>query len=292
MLRFAKSMALVGLLAVPLISSASSDHDFLNTTNTSCVSDGIEEYTGAGGKLGLTPSPKFIALLGFAVQRNYRDADALGGLNKENYLRKMIEIIQADGFCLSQRLDGGGVPTTQDGYGGLNGDRKRPDKLSTAVMGFRTKKIKDDLDQSSLTTKEVKEVVKYFGFDNEDDIKALFFDNKWSSLTPAQRQAKFNAAGGSYSSGLQDCVGQMKRMQTKTAIFNHNGTDRSQAGIGLCKAMANRCDVDSAFCTKYVPSPTDDNVAPGPNSSAPVPAKGGGGGSVFDQLGGGNSGAK
>lgn len=288
MLRFAKSLVFTGLFIAPQLSFAGRDSAFLETTELKCVSDGVEIATGQGSSPGLTPSPKFLALLGFAVQRNYKGVNAArGGSERELYLQRVIEIIQANGFCLAEKLDGGGVPTAQDGYGGISGESKTPDKLKVAVMGFGSRDIntKEGDTQNNLTTKEFNKIVKYFGFKNEGEINALFRDSSWSGLTPAQRQQKFknSADYGNYSDGLKECVSQMKKMHS-TAIFNHNGT-RSSQGIKFCETLAKSCNLESSsFCSV---SKLDYIKGEGP-APASAPPKGT---SIFDKLNG-NTGAK
>lgn len=287
MLRFVKSMTLVGLLVVPFTSFAGRDSGFLESAELKCVSDGIELATGKGNNLGLSPSPKFLAMVGFAVQRNYKGVNAArGGTERELYLQRVIEVIQANGFCLAEKLDGGGVPTAQDGYGGIQGEGKTPNRLKAAVMGYgsRDMKTKEGDTQNSLTTKEFKEVLKYFGFNNEEEINALFRDSSWSGMTPAQRQQKFrNAADGNYSSGLKDCVSQMKKMHS-TAVFNHTGS-RSPQSIKFCEALSNSCNLESAAFCSVSKQEYQKGEAPIPASSAPK------GTSIFDSLNG-NSGAQ
>ncbi|HEY8272246.1 MAG TPA: hypothetical protein VIG33_15250 [Pseudobdellovibrionaceae bacterium] len=301
MLRFIKLMALTGLLVTPLFSRAK-DELFLRSAELKCVADGVEIATGPGGSLGLRPSEKYLALLGFAVQRNYKSVNSsTGGFNRELYLQRVIQILQADGFCVANKLDGGGAPTSQVGYGDVVRDKSNAvgRYLIYAVTGLKSKEDKNGDTQSVLTADQVNEVIKYFGFQNETYIQNLFRHDNWSSLEPDARQKLFSdnvestsatapedrtSVSGMYSSneygeGLKDCFAQMKQMQSKSTIFNFKNLlkGRSSGGRKFCETVAKECQLESTtFCSISAPTFKTEGNGSTPGST--------GEGSIFDKL--------
>lgn len=287
MLRFSKLMALAGLLIMPFFSQAD-DKNFLQTAELKCVADGVEIATGPGGKIGLRPSEKYIALLGFAVQRNYKSVNsAKGGDDRRLYLERVIQMLQADGFCIANQLDGGGVPTAQVGYGDIVSDKsnKAAPYLIYAVAGLRSKEQKDGNTQSALDSTQMREVIKYFGFKDESDIQNIFKDDSWSSLNPDQRQKLLSEnvendmyANNEYGDGLKDCFNQMKLMRNRDTIFNFKGVKdgRRSDSRKFCETVAKECKLESTtFCS--VSAPTFKKDA-GTDSSS------GSGQSIFDSV--------
>jgi len=290
MLRFVKSVAIAGLVAAPLFSFAARDGQFLETSELKCISDGIEIATSKNGSMGLTPSPKYLALVGFGMQRFQRDTNGNSGLEREVYQQKVIEFIQANGYCLATTVDGAGQPTTRDGYGGIKGsDQKEPDRLALIVLGTGSKSINDKLSQNQFSTKEINSTVKFFGFKDISDIKNIFQDDSYSGKSPAQRQEFFRQAianGSNYSDGLKDCFSQMKNMQNLSPVFNHNGK-RSPQSITLCETVANECGLpDKKFCSISVQI-NRKTTGPQPVKGPPVKS----GPSIYDGVGG-SSGVK
>lgn len=290
MLRFAKSVATASLIIAPLFSFAARDGQFLETSELKCISDGMEIATSQNGGLGLTPSPKFLALIGFGMQRYQKDVNGNSGLDREAYQQKVIEFIQANGFCLATSVDGMGQPTAQDGYGGIKGsEQKEPDRLALIVLGTGTKRVNEGLSQNQFTTKEIDQTVKLFGFKNIDQIKAIFQNDSFSGQTPAQRQQYFLNAiadNGRYNDGLKDCFGQMKNMQKLSPVYNHNGK-RSPQSIKVCEALADSCGLpEKKFCSLSVQI-NRKTSGPQPINSAPVKS----GPSIYDGVGG-SSGAQ
>jgi hypothetical protein len=294
MLRFAKSLAAAGLIMVPLFSHAARDGQFLETSELKCISDGMEVATSKNGSLGLTPSPKFLALVGFGMQRFQKDTNGNAGLDRETYQQKVIEFIQANGFCLATTVDGAGQATAQDGYGGIKGsDQKEPDRLALIILGTGTKRINSKLSQNQFSTKEIDQTVKLLGFKDIDQIKAIFQNDNFSGQTPAQRQEYFLKAiadNGRYSDGLKDCFNQMKNMQKLSPVYNHNGK-RSPQSIKVCETMADECSLpDKKFCSISV-QVNRKSSGPVPVNSAPART----GPSIYDGVGdgmGGNKGAQ
>lgn len=304
--RFVPLMALAGLLVTSQVSNAS-DRVFLEAAELKCVADGVEIATeGPDHSQGLRPSEKYIALLGFAVQRNYKGANAAnGGSGRDLYLERVIQMIQANGFCMANRLDGGGVPTSQVGYGDIVRDKsnKAAPYLLMAVSGLQSKEVKNGNTQSALDTKQMKEVIKYFGFQDESYIQNLFKHPNWSGMDPTQRQALFSEnvestsptspenrtssrgmyASNEYGEGLKDCFSQLKLMQNSNTIFNLKKGRRAD-NRKFCETVAKECRLESTtFCSVSTPTfvkPPPDQ-APRPTSTD---GKGGSGISIFDRV--------
>jgi hypothetical protein len=291
MLRFAKLMALTGLLVAPFFSSAA-DKLFLENAELKCVADGVEIATeGPNHSEGLRPSEKYIALLGFAAQRNYKGVGN-SGAGRELYLERVIQMLQANGFCMANKLDGGGVPTSQLGYGDVVRDKsnKAAPYLMYAVAGLRSREQKDGNTKSALDTKQMKEVVKYFGFQDESHIQNIFKHDGWSSLEPDQRQRLFSEhventsavdpenqnslrgmyASNEYGEGLKNCFSQMKLMQNSNTIFNLKNTKngRRPDSRKFCETVAKECKLESTtFCSVSTPTFTKTNDAPKPTGA-------------------------
>lgn len=266
MLRLTKLMALTGLLIAPLFSHAKADEEFLESAELKCVADGVEIATGPGGSLGLRPSEKYLALLGFAVAQSSSASSMEGGLSRELYLERVIQILQADGFCIANKLDGGGAATTQVGYGDIIRNKSNPASpfLFSAVSETKDKGQKGG-------AKQRKEVVKYFGFQTEDDILNLFTHQNWSSLEPDARQKLFSEnverptpktpenrtslkemyTPDENGEGLKDCFSQMLLMQDKQTLFNFKKflKGRRSDGRVFCETIATECNLSSkGFC--------------------------------------------
>ncbi|MBS1971131.1 MAG: hypothetical protein JSU04_12530 [Bdellovibrionales bacterium] len=285
MLRFAKSVAAASLIVLPAISFAARDGQFLDTAELKCISDGMEVATSQNGGLGLTPSPKFLALVGFGMQRFQKDTNGNAGLDRETYQQKVIEFIQANGYCLAEAVDGAGQPTKRDGYGGIKGsDQKEPDRLALIVLGTGTKRVNDNLSQNQFTTKEIDQTVKLLGFKDIDQIKAIFQNDNFSGQTPAQRQEFFQKAiadNGRYSDGLKECFNQMKNMEKLSPVYNHNGK-RSPQSIKVCETLADECGLpDKKFCSLSVQI-NRKSVGGQPVKTAPAKT----GPSIYDGVGG------
>ncbi len=307
MLRFTKLIVLIGLLVSPMFSQAT-DRLFLENAELKCVADGVEIATeGPNHSEGLRPSEKYITLLGFAVQRNYKAVNSAGGgSGRELYLERVIQILQADGFCMANKLDGGGIPTSQVGYGDIIRDKtnKAAPYLMYAVAGLKSREQKNGNTQSALSTKQMKAVVKYFGFQEESYIQDLFKHDNWSSLEPSERQRLFTEhventsaispedftssrgmyASNEYGEGLKDCFNQMKLMQNSNTIFNlkNSKNGRRTDNRKFCETVAKECKLESSsFCS--VSSPTfrkdsSDGAKPNKNDGNS------GGRSIFDGV--------
>ncbi len=276
MLRFAKSAVAVSLIILPFFAHAFNDSIFLKTAELECISDGVETATGRGGSPGLTPSAKFLALVGFGMQRFQKGTNGTGGLERIAYQQKIIEFIQANGFCLSELTDANGQAIARSvGYGGKGMKEGAPKNVALMVLGTGTKPVNADTSQSAFNTRETEMLVKQLGFNSMDDIKAIFQNDTFSGSTPDQRQKFFNAAikNGSYSEDLKECFRQVKEMQAKNPALIHNGT-RSPESIRLCEALKSSCalpnyDDGKSFCEVSRQS----NIKPSgsaPKSSAPA----------------------
>ncbi|MGZ3742946.1 MAG: hypothetical protein ACXWRA_03720 [Pseudobdellovibrionaceae bacterium] len=285
MLRFTKLMTLLGLLVVPFFSRAA-DNNFLEEAELKCVAEGVEVATGPGGEIGLHPSEKYLALLGFAVQRNYKGVNSSkGGSERVLYLQRVIQFLQAYGFCVAYKLDGGGAATTDVGYGDVVHSKSDSfyNDLFRAVSGLGTIELKDGNTQSPLTTNQMKGVINYFGFLKEDYITKLFFNDNLSSMTPKARQKFFSEnieniiSNGIHDNengnGLKDCFTQIKQMQKKDTLFNFNNTTNSRRDDNdkFCATVAKRCNLDISFCSSSTPTNSTSNGS-------------GGGRSIFDSL--------
>jgi len=295
MLYQVKNCVFVVLLILPFIATAQSR--FLKTTNLECVADGIENATG------MYPSEKYIALVGFAVQRNHRYSKSTsGGDSKATYLQRVIEIIQANGFCTANKIDGGGRLTKELGYGTVDTSvrsNKAAPFLPYAVAGLGAREFADGTTQSALDSKQMKQVVKYFGFKKEDDITDIFYAPGWASMDPGQRQNLFREHVGSTSptrpeertvnsgmytsddngEGLKDCFSQLKQLQGRDSLFNFKNGRRSDSRK-FCETIARACYLDepSTFCYQ---SAVPVEVRSGGKK---VPDESSGGPSLFDAV--------
>lgn len=252
MLSWVKQIILIGLLAAPFCVQAQSR--FLKSSNLECVADGIESATG------MYPSEKYIALVGMAVQRNHRGTKSTsGGESKSLYLQRAIEIIQANGFCTANKIDGGGHLTQEVGYGTLDTSSKSNKAapfLIHAVAGLGAKEFADGTTQSALDSKQMALVIKYFGLKKEDYISDMFSGAGWASMEPGQRQKLFReyVDGDIYTStengqGLRDCFSQLKQLQNRDTLFNFKNGRRADSRK-FCETIARTCYLDepATFC--------------------------------------------
>lgn len=256
MLRLAKLITALGLFAIPFSSQAEDacDSRFNYTAGLSCVSCGIEKATGQ------VPSEKFLALLGFAAQHYY------AGLNpyeknvsseeaKVNFQRHLIQQVQAYGFCLGVKIDAAGVPTNKTGYGKVA--IRAQDLVYPSITGSRSR-VKDGDYRTGLNSKQMKELIKQFGFKDEADVRNIFQDDRWRSSTPAERQKNFRTnaekplifSSSEDGEGLKNCFEQLKQLHTKDTIFNLKTvrTDNQE----FCKTIAAECEIKNDFCSGSV----------------------------------------
>lgn len=282
---------------------------FLTTSRLACVSCGVQKFTG------LKPSEKYLALLGFTTDKyvnlgktvNVRTnttehADSSeGGAALESFKRNIIQKVQAYGFCLEGAIDKGGRVTGK-GYGNVPGPMMN--LVFSAISGSRStnsvlvkdgKKVVGRESSTGYTSKQEKELVKFFGFRSEDKMADLFQDDRWTYATPAQRQNHFrevlagapaqnpydssSSSTGFYgrdenADGLKECIKQMGEFANRAdSIFNLSSPNPDNQE--LCQLMAMECEVDMDFCS---------------NTPKPVPASskgsssGGSSGSVFDRI--------
>jgi len=262
MLRFAKILTLVGLLVAPIVSWGD---EFLKTTELKCISAGIEEATdpkNSNDSRGDTPSPKFLGLVAFGIQSAHPDANGLSGKSKENYQKKIIQFIQANGYCIAK-----------DDYGSIeNGDVKTPDKLARIVAGIGNTDIQEGFQKSPFTSEQLKEAAKYFGLKNVGDLRKelqrLFFDGSWYKWNPEQRRQHFSNATenrGDFRNGLPECLNKMSIKRQEEFFTN------PKKNVAFCETVAARCGIEAQFCSSNNARPAQ---PPLPPPGAPIPAAG------------------
>jgi len=212
-----------------------------------------------------------------------------GGKALELFQQNVIQKIQAYGFCVDGKINKSGDIIEGKGYGGV------PDSMRNlifrAVSGSTSNgnvpvangdKIVGHENSIGYNSKEQKEIVKFFGFQDIKDIEKLYDIQGWTYMPPAERQKMIRDglasvpdnnpysnetslfSQGMYSSnengdGLKECVKQMNELVIqKDSVFNLKSTNG--ANQELCQLMAIECDIDLDFCTNT------------PKPGAPTPA--------------------
>lgn len=324
MLRRAQSLALISLftwsgfsfaaentvasLQKKYIEKSCEETNFLKTSRLSCISCGIEKFTG------MKPSEKYLALLGFTTSKYAylgRTENERGTLTEyghaadgtkalELFQRNVIEKVQATGFCVDGKVDRDGNLIGGKGYGkipssfltlvysSISGSRS-----TNSVPVVKNKQVVGRESSTGYTTDQEKELVKFYGLKNVQQLKNLYEIEGWTYLTPSERQKVFRAnlstapEGNPYAEssslnqslynvedsgeGLKECMSQLNSLQTKKdSIFNLK--QKNSENQEICQLMAVECDIPMDFCTK-TPVPAMTN--PGSNSNSGTGSSGG-----------------
>jgi len=293
MLLWAKHFAMIGFLAAPVLSYAQAGGGctaasrFLTETRLQCVSCALENATG------VKPSEKFIALMGVTAERyTYLAPDqkmsngdvihahsADGGEALRNFQRKVIQQIQAYGFCKSGSSYGDKVPVTMFDlvYPAVSGSKSKDE-----VQVRDGKKVLNNESSTGLSAKEMKKVAEYLGFSSTDDMSNLFESDYFKYSSPLKRQEVFKKAvksnRNSYHDDLKSCLDEMTGSEDTDAKFRLRPEVVNRDNQKLCEAMAKECELPSTdFCYKTPAPPAlgNDSGSSGGSgaSGAPVPAE-------------------
>ncbi|MFP5520320.1 MAG: hypothetical protein ACLGGX_10470 [Bdellovibrionia bacterium] len=253
----------------------------------SCVACGIKDVVGR------TPSFKYLSLLAASTNQltelDYKNPskrknnNIAANLNaRETFYQMMAEQIQAYGFCMDKKIDANGNVTVNKGYGHLT--RGEWNQVTPLIVN-----------SAKANKSMLKAAAKTYGFKDGENFGEMFSYSNWSTLTPKQRQAQFrqklnlalkpDLSGGespqsaiinladSNGEGLQDCLNQIDRLQTrKGSMFQFESGDKTERGVTLCKSIANSCGLtDSKFCEG--PVVASSTTAPSSSGNRPTTAK-------------------
>lgn len=270
---------------------------YVDLSEMRCISDGVKKFTN------LRPSDRYLSLL-FAVA--YQNAN-LGTMNEKNIKyndglkqsiqRRVIENIQAYGFCVDKKIDSEGHFTSDVGYANVLGFKK--DNIDE-IRGIFV-----NSNQTSFNNLK-KPTQKYFGFSSFDKINNVFFNPDWSkeNNTSKERQKYFrdrlsialNSSSNTTSlpsfgeesfsgtssdpyfekneagDGAKECLSQLDRYtkSSSNSIFNLN-EDIPEENVEFCKLISKECGLASnSFCKG---EPAKAKLAPVKKDPTPVAQK-------------------
>lgn len=274
--------------AVEIETSTDSD---IESMGLSCVYDGIVRGTHGTPLANLKPAKKWLALLGAGAQDNYmvtpkysstlamplrlqKEYEKAGVTNpREQYQIKVIQMIQAFGFCASEKINANAELTGNPGIGEL----KTRSKISTGFMASR--EINEKALLRSLASGNERELNKsnyseslrdaslVYGFKDVSNMKALFTPTQeWATMTVEQRREHFNdflkksigpttdTPSSDYLSTQNDqgvrfknCLEDIQTLQKRSSYFQVSGPF-AKNNMALCNSMADSCSLNKSIC--------------------------------------------
>lgn len=287
------------------------DSEALEFMKLDCVYDGIKEATSGTPLEDLNPSRRWLAFLGAGAQHFYmvtpkysstlamptklrKEYEAAGVENpQEQYLIKVIQMVQAYGFCSDKKLTANAEITEQVGFGDLTNKTK---KLRTGFLASREINEKALLNQlSSGNAREdkrqnynemIRDLSLSMGFKSEEGLKDLFRPDIFVSASVTERREIFNnfatrswqSSGGESPTSptldtqtddglkMRHCIEDIQTLQKKSSFFQVTGP-KAGNNKKLCKAMANACEVPEDSCNGA--SFTSKPSKPGSGANAP-----------------------
>lgn len=263
----------------------------------SCVYNGIMRGTKGTPLANLKPSKKWLALLGAGAQEYFmttpkysstlampinlrRDYEKAGVTNpRDQYQIKVIQMIQAFGFCATNKLNANAELTDKPGFGEL---RTRA-KLSTGFLSSREINEKVLLtsmasgnereDKKSNYKESLRDTSLVYGFKDESGMKDFFTPSQdWANLSVEERRDHFNnflqkamgpANGETPSSAylstqsdegvrFRNCLEDIQILQRRSSFFQVSG-EYAKNNMALCTSMASSCDLNSSICQGRAP---------------------------------------
>lgn len=240
-----------------------SSTEFLRRSGLACVACGIEKHTG------MKPSERWLGFLGLSAQE-HSNTDFAGRGNtdqkRRNFLKNVIQKVQAYGFCLENEIDVQGRLTDKTIFPSMKG------KQSSELYGAITGSLNSDGKRPRLYR-------QFFGLPEDSTTQAIAASDHWTTLFPEERRALLssridNLVGRSaplFSSdsaetvGMKKCLRQIKTLQQKNKDFQLSGPNKKD-GLELCSSMAKSCNVNHELCE---PKQNQGPTAPGVTTPRP-----------------------
>lgn len=250
---------------------------FVEQNELACISEGIKQKTNH------RPSDRYLSLLAAIAYQNADLPNKSGTTNrnirvndelKQSIQKRIIENIQAFGFCIENKIDSKGLVSQQKGYAPIS--TYKHDSAEDIRMMFVSEYKSSDRAKNKVAN-------DYFGFNSFHAMNNLFYTKDWNHKTQKQRQdffrdklasaikeptnysrsvassAEYTFAQGDLGEAAKECVKQLEgwTKPENNTIFNHSKGAVPSENVALCKTISKECGFkNDNFCEGKLDAPS------------------------------------